>query len=211
MVEKGTAKNLKNPQIKIAGKTGTNQIYNKKYGYKTGNEVSYQASFVGYFPADEPRYSCIVVVNSPSKQVYYGNQVAGPVFLEIAKKVYATSVEMHHPVRKEKDVMVDLPGSKNGNRDESQDGTAGTGNPHREQTHSSRNGSTRTRDEQAIKFSERKIMENLVPDVVSLGAKDAVYLLENAGSESGHPGKRQCEKTVDFTRNQGQKRGQNST
>ena len=68
VVETGTAKNLKNPQIKIAGKTGTNQIYNKNYGYKSNSEVSYQASFVGYFPADNPQYSCIVVVNSPSQK-----------------------------------------------------------------------------------------------------------------------------------------------
>ena len=95
VVEKGTAKNLNNPLIKIAGKTGTNQIYNKKYGYRSNSEVSYQASFVGYFPADDPQYSCIVVVNSPSRNVYYGNMVAGPVFLEIAKKVYATSVNLH--------------------------------------------------------------------------------------------------------------------
>ncbi|MBP1668639.1 MAG: ftsI [Bacteroidetes bacterium] len=180
VVEKGTAKNLKNPQIKIAGKTGTNQIYNKKYGYKTGNEVSYQASFVGYFPADEPRYSCIVIVNSPSKQVYYGNQVAGPVFLEIAKKVYATSVEMHHPVKKEKDVMVDLPGSKNGNRDETRMALQDLDIPVENKRIQSEWVNT-NRDEQGIEFSERRTVENLVPDVVSLGAKDAVYLLENAG------------------------------
>ena len=180
VVERGTAKNLKNPQIRIAGKTGTNQIYNKKYGYKTGTEVSYQASFVGYFPADEPRYSCIVVVNSPSKQVYYGNQVAGPVFLEIAKKVYATSVEMHHAVRKEKDFMVELPGSKNGNRDEIRTTLEELDIPVENKRIASEWVNT-DRDEQHIKFSNRKIIENLVPDVVSLGAKDAVYLLENAG------------------------------
>jgi cell division protein FtsI (penicillin-binding protein 3) len=180
VVERGTAKNLKNPQIKIAGKTGTNQIYNRKYGYKTGSEVSYQASFVGYFPADKPRYSCIVIVNSPSKQVYYGNQVAGPVFLEIAKKVYATSVEMHDPVRKEKGVVVDLPGLKNGNRDESRTALNELDIPIENKRIQSEWVNT-TRDEQAIKFSERKTVDNLVPDVVSLGAKDAVYLLENAG------------------------------
>lgn len=180
VVENGTAKNLRNSQIKIAGKTGTNQIYNKKYGYRTGNEVSYQASFVGYFPADDPRYSCIVVVNSPSKQVYYGNQVAGPVFLEIARKVYATSVEMHDPVAKKDDERIDLPYSKNGHHDESQTAL----NELRIPVENRRIGSAwinTTRDETAVRFSERKVIENLVPDVVTLGAKDAVYLLENAG------------------------------
>jgi cell division protein FtsI (penicillin-binding protein 3) len=180
VVENGTAKNLRNDQIKIAGKTGTNQIYDKKYGYKTGNEVSYQASFVGYFPADDPRYSCIVVVNSPSKQVYYGNQVAGPVFLEIARKVYATAVDMHHPVEKIEDVMVDLPYSKNGNRDESRTALSELRIPVENKRIQSTWVNT-TKNEQAVQFSERTINENLVPDVVSLGAKDAVFLLENAG------------------------------
>ena len=79
VVENGTATNLKNPNYKIAGKTGTAQIARDKYGYKTGARVSYQASFVGYFPAENPLYSCIVVVNSPSNGVYYGNLVAGTV------------------------------------------------------------------------------------------------------------------------------------
>jgi len=63
VVENGTARNLANLNYRIAGKTGTAQIANKKYGYKYQSRVSYQASFVGYFPAENPRYSCIVVVN----------------------------------------------------------------------------------------------------------------------------------------------------
>ncbi|HRS44366.1 MAG TPA: penicillin-binding protein 2, partial [Tenuifilum sp.] len=76
VVESGTATNLKNPRYKIAGKTGTAQIAKGRKGYKSGGRVSYQASFVGYFPAEDPKYSCIVVVNSPSNSVYYGNVVA---------------------------------------------------------------------------------------------------------------------------------------
>jgi cell division protein FtsI (penicillin-binding protein 3) len=91
VVENGTAKNLKNSNYKIAGKTGTAQIANAKHGYRSGARISYQASFVGYFPADDPLYSCIVVVNAPSNWVYYGNVVSGPVFKEIADKVYASS------------------------------------------------------------------------------------------------------------------------
>ncbi|MCX6253196.1 MAG: penicillin-binding protein 2 [Bacteroidia bacterium] len=90
VVEHGTATNLKNANYKIAGKTGTAQIAKDKYGYRQGARVSYQASFVGYFPAENPLYSCIVVVNAPSNGVYYGNLVAGSVFREISDKVYAT-------------------------------------------------------------------------------------------------------------------------
>lgn len=87
VVQKGTATNLKNSVFRIAGKTGTAQIAQNNKGY---NKSNYKASFVGYFPADNPKYSCIVVINNPTKGVYYGGSIAGPVFKEIADKVYAT-------------------------------------------------------------------------------------------------------------------------
>jgi len=95
VVERGTAKNLKNSNYKIAGKTGTAQIAKGREGYGSGSGVSYQASFAGYFPAENPLYSCIVVVNAPSNGVYYGNQVAGSVFKEISDKIYATNFYRH--------------------------------------------------------------------------------------------------------------------
>jgi cell division protein FtsI (penicillin-binding protein 3) len=78
----GTAKNIKSNNIKIAGKTGTAQV-----GYGTDN-VDYISSFVGYFPADKPRYSCVIVINKPNKNKgYYGSEVAAPVFKRIAEKI----------------------------------------------------------------------------------------------------------------------------
>jgi len=180
VVETGTAKNLNNPLIKIAGKTGTNQIYNKKYGYKSDSEVSYQASFVGYFPADDPQYSCIVVVNSPSKNVYYGNMVAGPVFLEIARKVYATSIDMHPFVASLEDVPLDLPYSKTGNRDQVREVLKALDIPI-ENSHIRADWVSTEKKPEAVSLTKRTLVEGLVPNVVSMGAKDAVYLLENAG------------------------------
>ncbi len=95
VVLRGTASNLKNAIFPIAGKTATAQIANKG-SYKSNDGAEYFASFVGYFPADNPRYSCIVVVNKPKKGQYYGGSVAAPVFLEIAEKIYATRLEMRH-------------------------------------------------------------------------------------------------------------------
>ncbi|MBN2813818.1 MAG: transpeptidase family protein [Bacteroidales bacterium] len=180
VVESGTAKNLRDPQIKIAGKTGTNQIYNKKYGYKSNSEVSYQASFVGYFPAENPQYSCIVVVNSPSKNVYYGNMVAGPVFLEIARKVYATSTEMHPFVQRDKELPADLPYSKTGNRSELKTVLKELDVPVTGENIKAEWVSTEKKHE-AVAFSKRSVIKGLVPNVVSMGARDAIYLLENAG------------------------------
>ncbi|HEY0978243.1 MAG TPA: penicillin-binding protein [Flavobacteriales bacterium] len=93
VVDTGSAVNLRNAHFRIAGKTGTAQIAADKAGYKV-NGVSYQASFVGYFPADAPKYTCIVVVSSPSQRGIYGNVVAGPVFRSIADKIYSNRLDM---------------------------------------------------------------------------------------------------------------------
>ena len=84
VVEKpwGTANNIYDKNIKIAGKTGTSQT-----GYASG-EIEYISSFVGYFPADNPKYSAIVVINKPDKSKgFYGNSVAAPVFKKVAQKI----------------------------------------------------------------------------------------------------------------------------
>jgi len=85
VVENGTANNISTPNYKIAGKTGT-ALVAFKGSYETNK--SYQASFVGYFPADNPVYSCIVVINNPLSGQIYGSSVAAPVFKNIADKVF---------------------------------------------------------------------------------------------------------------------------
>jgi cell division protein FtsI (penicillin-binding protein 3) len=87
VVENGTAKSLKNDLFKIAGKTGTSLVANEEGSYR--QQGKYQASFVGYFPANKPAYTIIVVINNPTKGVFYGADVAGPVFKEISSKIYA--------------------------------------------------------------------------------------------------------------------------
>lgn len=87
VVKKGTAKSLYSPVFSMAGKTGTAQA---NYGINGGSDKYYISSFVGYFPADKPKYSCIVVVHKPntSHNNYYGADVAGPVFKRIAQKIF---------------------------------------------------------------------------------------------------------------------------
>lgn len=91
VVENGTGKPLKNPIYKVAGKTGTAQLAQNSGGY---NKSNYKGSFVGYFPADNPKYSCIVVINNPTTGGYYGGAIAAPVFREIADRLYATDPEV---------------------------------------------------------------------------------------------------------------------
>lgn len=89
VVVNGTAKNLSKLPFSVAGKTGTARISQGASGY---NRKNYTASFVGYFPAEEPKYSCIVIISNPRGGKYYGSSVSGPVFKEVAEKVYATSL-----------------------------------------------------------------------------------------------------------------------
>jgi cell division protein FtsI (penicillin-binding protein 3) len=85
VVVRGTAKNIYSKDFSMAGKTGTCRT---NYGNKS-NPKQYIASFSGYFPADNPKYSCIVVIHKPNTSIgYYGNVVAAPVFKTIAKKIY---------------------------------------------------------------------------------------------------------------------------
>ena len=99
VVVKGTASAIYSSNFSMAGKTGTAKKYLPKHIDENGETVSagysnkhYVASFAGFFPADKPKYSCIVVIHDPKKEKgYYGATVAGPVFKEIAQKIYTTT------------------------------------------------------------------------------------------------------------------------
>lgn len=87
--EHGTGHRLYSPNFSMAGKTGTAQ---KNYAAQDPDKLKYISTFAGYFPADTPKYSCIVVIHEPDKSVgYYGADVSGPVFKSIAQKIYTTS------------------------------------------------------------------------------------------------------------------------
>ncbi len=91
-VERGTASTIYNPNFSMAGKTGTCQV---EYWIK-GASRRYVSSFAGYFPADEPKYSCIVVIHKPNPEIgYYGSTVAAPVFQKIAKKIYTDTPTLY--------------------------------------------------------------------------------------------------------------------
>ena len=87
--DKGTGHRLYSPNFSMAGKTGTAQ---KNYVARDPDKLRYISTFAGYFPAESPKYSCIVVIHEPDKSVgYYGADVSGPVFKSIARKIYANN------------------------------------------------------------------------------------------------------------------------
>lgn len=182
----GTGKNIKVPGMKLAGKTGTSRI---EYG-SGGEAKKYQASFVGYFPADNPKYSCIVVVKNPRRNGYYGGTVAGRVFEEIAKKTLITHKDLHAIVNNEpKPVLTanELPMNQAGRKKDFETIS-------RELNLTLANNIEtdwaviQTDTSNHIILAERVVLSDLVPNVRGMGLRDAVFLLENSGLRVRHKG-----------------------
>ncbi|MBF9255407.1 transpeptidase family protein [Pontibacter sp. 172403-2] len=174
VVARGTARNILGTDYKVAGKTGTA----KKV--KNGHYVrAYSASFAGYFPADNPKYSCIVIIDDPQGVNVYGGDVAAPVFKEVADKAYARDLAMHKPLQER---MIpnkeSLPDVKAGNFDDLTliCNKIGISN-HPQGT-----------DEEWVKveaakrslnFKPNPVLGGQVPDVTGLTLRDALYILGN--------------------------------
>lgn len=188
VVEHGTATNLRNANYKIAGKTGTAQIALGRSGYRSGTRISYQASFVGYFPAENPLYSCIVVVNAPSNGVYYGNLVAGSVFKEISDKIYATNFFRDYKNwDKDNRKPVFAPEAGNGYRADI-NAVLKELDVRYKKTASNEWVATRESGD-TIRLVGLKTSKGLVPDVRGMSLRDAVFLLENSGYRVKYNGK----------------------
>lgn len=180
VVENGTATNIKDTPYKIAGKTGTAQIAHDSQGYLKDGQKRYLASFAGYFPADNPMYSCIVMVYGPSNNVYYGNIVAGTVVKAIADRVYAAEYRTGNiKVSPEIELTDVYPYSKGGRIRDVKKVFSELEIPYNPDV-TTEWISTTAQDNQ-IKLKERHFVESIVPDVRGMGASDAVSLLEGMG------------------------------
>ncbi len=183
VVEHGTAKKLSNEVYKIAGKTGTAQIARLGgYGNKKDQtrRVEYKASFVGYFPSDKPKYSCIVVINNPRRKGFYGSEIAAPVFREIANKVYTTEIDI--PQNQDDSVRIkNIPLVSAGNQND----LALIYNYMRYKTLKDDKKaewvSANTTSGNFVRLVPHKFINGIVPNLRGMGAKDAVYILEKCG------------------------------
>lgn len=177
VVISGTGKNLKSTFFTAAGKTGTAQIANKNLGYGAKGEKKYIASFAGYFPADDPIYSCIVVIAAPTADIY-GASVSGTVFSAIANKVYATSLQYHKAIN-ETTAIRTIPVTRSGNRYELNEVLNQLGV--KKKISGSSDWVATNKTEQAVTIQSRNVEKDAVPNVVGMGLKDALYLLEETG------------------------------
>ncbi|MGZ8510060.1 MAG: penicillin-binding protein [Chitinophagaceae bacterium] len=186
VVTEGTGRPaFKDMPFAIAGKTGTAHVADGSIKYSAG---VYQASFVGYFPANEPEYSCIVVIRTkPHAALHYGGSLAGPVFKEVATKLYAMYVNQKAPnlyaAKKDsstyfyagntsdiKNVFTTL------NVNYSDSSVKGTWS------------SVFAVNYQPV-IKENPIRKQVMPNVKGMGLKDALFLLESMGVKVSVRGK----------------------
>jgi cell division protein FtsI (penicillin-binding protein 3) len=178
---RGTAKTtLKNTFYPVAGKTGTALIANGNRGYA---DHIYQSSFAGYFPADHPRYSCIVVIrNKPFAKKYLGAQVAGPVFREVADKLMSLDVQMADSIRlasytsllKKDSSAYYYAGESDGIKKVFHTLQMNYADSSRDKRWS---GVYRENNQPVIKAKNEE--QKQIPDVKGMGLKDALFLLES--------------------------------
>lgn len=177
--EKGTAKNVHSKYFSIAGKTGTALISKGGAGYLVGGKI-YQVSFCGYFPADNPKYTCIVVIREPRIGYPSGGKMAGSVFKSIAESVMALK-SISKPLEYEKDSINNYPIQpfiKTGFYKALQIVMTELKLP---LTPSSTDWVKTFSDDTNVRTEPILVARNVVPNLFGMGAKDAVFLLEKMG------------------------------
>ncbi|WP_041934675.1 penicillin-binding protein [Cyclobacterium marinum] len=178
VVEKGTASNISTDTYSIAGKTGTAQkLINGRYTQK------YYTSFVGYFPAEKPKYSAIVVIDSPKGFNAYGGDISAPVFKEIADKIYAQDMNIQQIETKDENIVrannEEFPYIKAGKAAELQMicNSMGISNHYA----GSETWVKSSISNKSIQWVGNTVEKPLVPDVTGMTLRDALYILENKG------------------------------
>lgn len=175
VVEKGTGKAVNSDMVTIAGKTGTAMIASG------GGYSGYYVSFCGYFPAEKPQYTCFVGIRRP-QGIPSGGLMPGTVFKNIAEGVYARNF-VNKPVEASKDtVHMHIPRVKSGSYDYTKIVLSKLDrdfqNPEQKSEWIT---SSHDENDEKIVLQSRNISKDLVPNVLGMGARDAIYLLENAG------------------------------
>lgn len=180
VVQNGTGRRLKTASYGIAGKSGTAEIgYDKKHA-----GIQHRASFVGYFPADAPKYSCIVVISKPQKARTHGGDLAAPVFRELSDRVVGTRIDFNKTNIKGSTVKYPVIGYGNGGDFYAFCKSLGL--------HITKPSVMWVKGKDIngmCALSEQNVQSGIVPNVVGLTIKDAVYMLENLGMKVRFHGK----------------------
>lgn len=182
VVSEGLGKKAGSKQFHVSGKTGTAQVSQGKGGYKTGT-MRYLVSFCGYFPSESPKYSCIVAIQKPGLPAS-GGLMAGSVFSKIAERVFAKHLAQDLKEAKDSTSIL-IPEVKNGDIGEAHyvlnQIDVNSSGISRYSIHDKPIWGNVTCNPDNVLLSKKEINAKLVPSVIGMGAKDAVYLLESMG------------------------------
>ncbi len=182
VVTEGTARNIRSEYLTIAGKTGTAQLNYHKFRASKG--IRHQAGFCGFFPADNPVYSCIVVISEPERGGYHGAEVAAPVFRSIADRCFAMKAEMHEPINQSKPEKLKtnmLPSFDAGSKEDMEQSLRWLGLDYVEEDKVVDWTVLKSEPGDSLVMMSRTISDKTIPSVIGMGLKDAIYLLENRG------------------------------
>ncbi len=177
VVSIGTGKKAGNKHFPVAGKTGTAQVSKGAGGYRGGN-MTYLVSFCGYFPAVNPQYSCIVAMRKPNYPASGGTH-AGPVFSTIAERIYSKNLSTDISLAKDTSSTA-VPDVKTGSHIAAT-AVLGSLGVQSKVNHEDSLWQSAVSDGHRVEFSPVTDDLNAVPDVLGMGARDAVYALENRG------------------------------
>jgi cell division protein FtsI (penicillin-binding protein 3) len=185
VVSEGLGAKAGSKLFKVSGKTGTAQVSQGAGGYKTGI-THYMVSFAGYYPSDNPQYSSIVVIEKSGLPASGGGQ-CGPVFSKIAHAIMAKT--LHREVEEAKDTLHSIyPMVKSGDLQETDAALSYLGLPYNEASSKSVYGST-SMVQGKYSHVNQSVRKGYVPNVIGMGARDAVFLLEKAGVSVSLSGK----------------------
>ncbi|MBB3836064.1 cell division protein FtsI (penicillin-binding protein 3) [Runella defluvii] len=186
VVDHGTATNIRNDHYKIAGKTGTAQkLVNGRY-----LQGLYNTSFIGYFPADEPRYTCLIVVDSPrgfSMEQLYAGSVAAPVFKEVADRIIGYDIKMHPPLTKQKNKTSEM--QKQLRAGHSADIRIVAEEMDIEAPVNVDGWVEAKKEGDKVAWANRDTDPTKVPNLKGMSLRDALYLLENHGFKVKYSGR----------------------
>lgn len=197
VIDNGTAIGIKTENYKIAGKTGTAWLSQGKAGYNQENNRQFQASFAGFFPANNPQYTIVVVVNSPKGARYSGSQIAAPIFKNISDRIYSTHIKVQPALQTAS--LPQVPGILKGDLNKTKWVLNEIGISSQLLLDSGKNNKNAdpmltgkyieaTKEAHSVKLKPVNVNNNTIPDLRGMGLRDALKILSDMGLKASYSG-----------------------
>jgi cell division protein FtsI (penicillin-binding protein 3) len=197
VIDNGTAIGIKTENYKIAGKTGPAWLSQGKAGYNQENNRQFQASFAGFFPANNPQYTIVVVVNNPKGARYSGSQIAAPIFKNISDRIYSTHIKVQPALQTAS--LPQVPGILKGDLTKTKWVLNEIGISSQLLLDSTKNNKNAdpvltgkyieaTKEAHSVKLKPVTVNNNTIPDLRGMGLRDALKILSDMGLKASYSG-----------------------